>query len=215
MQPELAETLQKARELMQQARGEGEAAEAARKQLQELGRQALEIQRKLDGPTQKLMGEDGELRALRQEQIKRSEPMLNLVKELEERLSAKILASSPESKELLDKRKALQEELRKLMTRQAGGPTPAQMEERRKKFEELRTMAQGLDQKLNPVRQKLLAEDQEVQALQKQATDLQQQLQDLLFKKMAESSPDLAESIERRKEISKQMRELWQGTGPR
>ncbi|MBM4086657.1 MAG: hypothetical protein FJ272_17875 [Planctomycetes bacterium] len=220
-QPELAETLQKAREmreksreLAQQARGQGEAAEAARKQLQQLGPQAQEIQRKLDAPTQKLMAEDEELRALRQEQNKRSEPMNNLMKELDERLTAKILAISPESKELIEKRKALQEEMRKLFA-PPGGLTPAQMEERRKKFDDLRKMGQELDEKLNPIRQKIVAEDKEVQEMQRKVNEAQQQMQELIYKKMAQSAPDQAESIEKLKEIRKQMREMWQGGGQR
>ncbi|MBM4078638.1 MAG: hypothetical protein FJ278_02995 [Planctomycetes bacterium] len=216
-QPDLAETLQKARELReltQQARGQGEAAEAARKKLQELGGQAQEIQRKLDAATQKLMGEDEELRGLRQEQNKRSEPLPNLLRELDERVTAKILAMSPESKELIEKKKALQEEMRKLFA-PPGGPTPAQMEERRKKSEELRQMAQELDEKLNPIRQKIMTEDKEVQELQRKATEAQQQMQELMYKKMAQAAPDQAESIEKLKEIRKQMREMWQGAGQR
>ena len=148
---------------------------------------------------------DGQLRAKRNAALQADEGLRKMQQEFEEKLAAKIVEMSPESKELFEKKKALTEQMNKLR------PSPAEMEARRKKFADLRKKAGELDEKLNPVRQKLMAEDEEVKDMQKQLTAAQAHLQELVNKKMAEAAPDMAEVVEQRMALQKEMQKLWGG----
>ena len=206
--PDLAETLQLVRESWKRmgelrkqahdAREAGENVDDVRTQLREAQKDAKSLWQTVDEPYRKFVEGNEELRSARQALEGGRKEAEGLWKDFHQKLEAKILEISPESKELLEERKKLHEKAAAMRM----GMTPAEMQERRKKAKELHTRMRELEKKLRPVRQKLMAEDPEIKQL---AAKLQQ----ALHQKIQETAPELAEVIKERQELQEQMRQLW------
>ena len=75
------------------------------------------------------------------------------------------------------------------------------IQEQREKFAELNKQVRELQQKLYPVRNRLMAQDAEVK-------ELAAKLEQVLEAKMVKAAPELAEVIKQRNELQEQMRQL-------
>lgn len=206
-QPDLAESIkliqeleQKSRELMQQMRKGGEGANDAREELQEVRKDSRELWNSVNRPLRQIMNEDEEIRAARQKLDDERKVVTEQTRDFNEKLDAKMIEISPEAKELLDERKALQEQQQALYAQQQAR-RQRMIQEQREKFAELNKQVRELQQKLYPVRNRLMAQDAEVK-------ELAAKLEQVLEAKMVKAAPELAEVIKQRNELQEQMRQL-------
>lgn len=212
-QPDLAETIELIQELQQKMGGlwqeireGGEGAEEARKRMREAQQESRELMRTIDGPLRKTMTENEELRAARQALDESRKSSRETVQEYEQKLAAAILQTSPESKDLVERRKALQEQFAALMKPQPRGR--ALSEEQRKKMGEIRERMRALEKQLMPARRKIYGEDPEVKELSKR-------LQELVTQKMLQAEPKLSDAIKEHQELQQEMRKVWQQSAPK
>ena len=211
-QPDLAETVQlikdlgqKMRELNQQIRQGGEGAEELREELREVQKDQRSLAQTIQEPLRKVTTENEQIKAT-QEAIRESRKDLGeMNRDYEQKLVAKILEISPESKELVDQRQELlkqQQAMYRQGQRRQGGRRPRLTPEQQEKAKELQAQMRELGRKLFPARQKVM-QDPEVK-------ELNDKLQALVEAKMLEADPNLAEPIEQHKALLEQLRQLYQ-----
>ena len=211
-QPDLAETIQliqelgqKARELRQQSRQTGDGADDAREEFKEVQKDQGALWQTIREPLSKLMNENEVIKAAQAQAGEARKALAQLSRDCDQKMTAKILETSPESKELLDQRAELMKQ-QQTFFRQAqgrkGGQRPRITPEQQEKAKELRAQMSELGKKLWPVRQKVM-QDPEVR-------ELNEKLQALIEVKMLEAAPELAETVKQQKGLMEQMRQIFQ-----
>ena len=211
-QPDLAETVQlikelgqKTRELYQQMRQGGEGAEGLREEVKEVQKDQRALWQTIQEPYRKIMAEDEQVKAAQAALQESRKAAGEMNRDFEQKMAAKILEVSPESKDLLEQRKELMKQQQAMFRRpqgRQGGRRPRLTPEQQEKAKELRAQMGELARKLWPVRQKVM-QDPEVR-------ELNEKLQTLVEAKMLEAAPELADTLKQQKGLMEQLQQIYQ-----